>query len=64
MEKKIYLIPTTTVVMLSQKDGILYTGSASGEKVFGNGGKTNGTSVTEGDTKSSGSWNVWSDDDE
>ena len=38
MEKKTYLIPTTTVYALYQEDGILFDGSARGKLLFDDGG--------------------------
>lgn len=63
MEKKAYISPSIMAYQMNSADGILYTGSSETKGVLGDGGSTEGN-VTKGDTKTSGSWNVWSSDDE
>lgn len=63
MEKKVYIKPSIMAYQMSSADGILYTGSNEKNGILGDGGSTK-DNVTKGDTKSSGSWNVWSSDDE
>lgn len=65
MEKKAYITPALVSFQMTMADGILYSASnRNGDRVLGDGGSTDGTGITKGDTKSSGSWNVWSNDDE
>ena len=61
MNKKTYIMPAiNTVIIASQK--IIASSVGDGDTKF-SGAKT-GKSSEYGDTKSSGSWNVWSSDDE
>jgi hypothetical protein len=63
MEKKTYLIPAITVVALTQKTGILLTGSDNeGNSFLGNGGGTFGTSIRKGDTKYEDDYDLWDEE--
>lgn len=64
MEKKVYIKPSIMAYQMSSADGILYTGSNEKNGILGDGGTTSEGGVSKGDTKASGSWNVWSSDDE
>lgn len=66
MEKKAYISPSIMAYQMNIADGILYSASSESKSLLGDGGSTESTegNVTKGDTKSSGSWNVWSSDDE
>ena len=61
--KKTYIIPATTMVVLTQADGILNT--LSGGDTLGYGGQTDGN-VTNSDVKRDRGYrqdyNVWNDD--
>ena len=59
MEKKTYLMPATVVVALSQKDGILYSATAEGKGILGDGGDTSGKGFSKGDTKEEGDFDLW-----
>lgn len=62
MEKKAYISPSILTYQMNIADGILT--SVSGKDTLGQGDSTRKSSISEGDTKASGSWNVWSSDDE
>ena len=66
MEKKVYISPAVGIYDIHMSDGILISGSkGNGEKLFDENSKgTSDAGYTGQDTKSSGSWNVWSSDDE
>lgn len=61
MEKKAYISPAMVSVALNMSESIL---DVSGKDTLGQGDSTQKSGISEGDTKSSGSWNVWSSDDE
>ena len=62
MEKKAYISPSIMAYQMNIADGILT--SVSGKDTLGQGDSTQKSEISEGDTKASGSWNVWSSDDE
>ncbi len=64
MEKKAYISPSIMAYQMNSADGILYTGSSETKGVLGDGGGTSEGGVSKGDTKTSGSWNLWGSDDE
>ena len=66
MEKKVYIRPAVGIYDIHMSDGILISGSkGNGEKLFNENSEGTSSSSYQGqDTKSSGSWNVWSSDDE
>ena len=62
MKKKAYISPSIMTYQMNIADGILT--SVSGKDTLGQGDSTSKSGITEGETKSSGSWNLWSSDDE
>ena len=61
MDKKAYISPAMVSVALNMSECIL---DVSGKGTLGKGDTTKQSSITEGDTKASGSWGVWDDNDE
>ncbi len=61
MEKKKYIVPSTNTIVVEASNMI-----ANSVKSVSGDGPAKGSDITSGEagTKSSGSWNVWSSDDE